>query len=346
MKIDEKIVKRCRELESSIFSIENQTQFESLALELFTIHAQHSPIYREYVKLLDIDIGSITSIEKIPFLPISLFKEFDITLFNGDPQLTFLSSATTGTVPSRHLVKSEALYRRSYLTAFREALGEPKEFTILALLPSYLERSNSSLVNMVKGLVDESNSPHSGFYLYNHQELYEKLEELRELGEKTLLIGVTFALLDFIEQYKINFPQLIVVETGGMKGRREELSREEVHQAIGEAFSLKEESSLGSHKYRVYSEYGMAELLSQSWSKGGGLFRSPPWKRVLIRDPLNPLSLLSNGREGGVNIIDLANLYSAPFIESEDMGVVESSGHFRVTGRLSSAEIRGCNLLL
>ena len=255
------------------------------------------------------------------------------------PQKIFYSSSTTGQTPSRHCVLDISLYEESFLGGFRQFYGEPEDYVILALLPSYLEREGSSLVYMADRLIRESGRPESGYYLYDHDRLFSTLTELRQRGQRTLLLGVAFALLDFTEKYSLEGPNdswLTVMETGGMKGRREELSREELHSRLSEGFGLQ----------AIHSEYGMCELLSQAYSKGDGVFRTPDWMRVIIRDINDPFRDAAPGERGIINIIDLANRNSCSFIETEDVGRVWPDGSFTVEGRLKGAERRGCNMLI
>ncbi len=342
-----------------IFEINSPDQFSTVALEIFRFQAEHCEPYKRYLSLLGTDIGKILDITQIPFFPIQFFKTENVicdrcTAQNTNakkvlPQKIFTSSATTGMTPSRHPVADLSLYERSFSEGFRLQYGTPSDYAILALLPSYLEREGSSLVYMTENLMKQSANEHNGYYLYNHAELYDMLCRLKTDGQKTILIGVSFALLDFVSWLKLDsalkmeFPDLIVVETGGMKGRGEELSREELHSRLKEGFGVD----------KIHSEYGMAELLSQAWSKGDGLFFTPPWMKILIRDLNNPFRLLSNGeiagnniKRGGINIIDLANIYSCSFIETEDMGMNYSDGSFKIFGRIRNSELRGCNLLI
>jgi hypothetical protein len=321
-------------LSNEIFN--NGMNFEKIALEIFRIQSEYCAPYKRYISLLGINPEEIKSTHDIPFLPVSLYKNHEIKCFDGTEEALFTSSATTGQIPSRHFVKELSLYERSFMESFKKFVGEPSDFTILALLPSYLERKGSSLVYMTEHLIRKSEKKESGFYLYNHEELFKRLLHLKQSKRKTILLGVTFALLDFVQKYPLDFPSLKVIETGGMKGRQRELSREEVHQTLSAGF--------GTNK--ISSEYGMAELLSQAWSDGQGLFTPPPWMRIIIRDNTNPFAPAPEGQEGGVNIIDLANIYSCSFIETMDKGIKEAGESFRITGRIKNSEIRGCNLLL
>lgn len=310
--------------------------FSGLAMEIFRYQAIKCAPYAKYMELLGVDTNRIMSIDEIPFLPVKLFKNNTIYSHKETPQKVFTSSATSGMTPSNHPVADLSLYKLSFTRAFRMFYDSPEKFNILALLPSYLEREGSSLVYMAEHLIKESKSESSGFYLYDHNKLAYTLEKLRFSDRKTILLGVSFALVDFAKSHKIEFPELIVMETGGMKGRGEELSREEIHAAIKNSFGVA----------RVHSEYGMAELLSQAYSDGNGLFRTPHWMKFLLRDFTNPLKILKKGDRGGLNIIDLANINSCSFIETEDIGIKEAGNLWRIPGRIQNSEIRGCNLLL
>lgn len=334
--IPKSIREKLLDLEGKIFSPMTGGDFDNMALEIFKIQALYCKPYSRYLELLEIDPDKINSPGQIPFLPVSIFKSHDIRCFEGSPEAIFTSSATTGMTPSSHPVKSLGLYKKSFTETFRLFFGEPSNYNILALLPSYLEREGSSLVYMMESLIDQSSKNESGFYLYNFDHLYNKLRQLRDTGQKCILLGVTFALLDFAERHSLEYPGLTVIETGGMKGRKKEVSRSEVHSILKKAFGVG----------RIGSEYGMAELMSQAWSFGEGLFHPSPRMRVVIRDLNDPFRYRKPGRSGGVNIIDLANLYSCSFIETEDMGIKEAGESFRITGRINNSEIRGCNLLL
>lgn len=320
------------ELLNKIFSI-SESSFSALANEIFQFQYANNNVYAQWVDLTG--NKNAASIEKIPFLPISFFKSKAITSTNFQPEAVFESSGTTGTVNSRHLVKSVAIYETSFLKAFEQYYGWPKNWCIIGLLPAYLERPNSSLVTMVDALIKLSNHPQSGFYLYNYAQLAATLKALEAAEQPVLLIGVTFALLDFAEQYPQPLKHTVIMETGGMKGRRKEITREALHQTLMAAFNLP----------AIHAEYGMTELLSQAYSKGKGRFYCPPWMRVLVRDEDDPLQIKTTG-EGILNIIDLANLYSCSFIATEDVGKVYDDGSFEVLGRLDNSDIRGCSLLV
>lgn len=319
-----------------VFSITGEKEFTETTLEMFRFQAQNCTIYQEFITNLKVDIDVVKHIDQIPFLPISFFKSHEI-LSSADPvQVTFTSSGTTGMINSRHLVTDVSWYEESFRKAFDLFYGDIKDYTILALLPAYMEREGSSLIYMAEDLVKRSENPDSGFYLYNHKDLYQQLKKQQQAKKPTLLIGVTFALLDFVEHHSIDFPELIVMETGGMKGRRKEMIREELHQTLCKGFGVD----------AIHSEYGMTELLSQAYSKGDGIFNCPPWMKVITRDTNDPISNLSNDKTGGINVIDLANINSCSFIATQDLGKVYADGSFEVLGRFDNSDIRGCNLLI
>jgi phenylacetate-coenzyme A ligase PaaK-like adenylate-forming protein len=315
--------------------------FNELALELFNFQYQSNAIYRKYCDALKTDADAVDSIQKIPFLPISFFKTHKVTSGEFEGGTLFESSGTTGTVHSKHYVKDIDLYRESFTTCFEKFYGPPRDKCILGLLPSYLERKNSSLVMMVESLIAAGENPLSGFYMYDHEKLHRTLMHNELLKIPTLLIGVTYALLDFAEKYTMQLRHTIVMETGGMKGRREEMTRQEVHAWLMERLGL----SL------VHSEYGMTELLSQAYSKGDGIFHCPGWMKVVLRDEDDPFHIsLATGIDsrpftGVINVIDLANMYSCAFIATDDIGRLHANDSFEVLGRIDSSEIRGCSLM-
>jgi phenylacetate-coenzyme A ligase PaaK-like adenylate-forming protein len=319
-----------------VFSISNNEQFVDAALQVFRFQAENCEVYREFISNLDIEPRSVQSINDIPFLPISFFKSHEVISDDEKVEATFTSSGTTGMINSKHLVTDVSWYEESFRNAFNLFYGDIRQYCVLALLPSYLEREGSSLIYMAEDLVKQSANPDSGFYLYNHDDLFHQLKKQQELQKPTLLIGVTFALLDFVEQYQINFPQLIVMETGGMKGRRKEMIREELHKTLCSGFGVK----------HIHSEYGMTELLSQAYSKGDGIFNCPPWMRIITRDTNDPMTNLADDHTGGINVIDLANINSCSFIATQDLGKVYADGSFEVLGRFDNSDIRGCNLLI
>lgn len=324
-------------LEDKIFSISSPVEFEAIAMEIFRYQLKTNAVYNKYFSHLKRGLESIKSLAHIPFLPIEMFRDHMVITGNMSPSVTFESSGTTGQKPGKHFVISEELYKESFTRSFINNYGDPSELCILALLPSYLERGNSSLVYMMKNLVDSSKHADSGFYLDDFKALNMLLQERCRDGHPTVLIGVSFALLDLAEKYPSTLTDnIIVMETGGMKGRRKEMIREELHTILKNAFGLE----------AIHSEYGMTELLSQAYSKGDNRFYPPPWMRVVARDMYDPFTLLPPGRSGGINIIDLANVYSASFIATSDLGEVHDDGSFEITGRFDQADIRGCNLMV
>lgn len=319
-----------------VFDIQTATEFNQTALEIFRYQAQHTPVYRSYIQALGIDTCSITDYRKIPFLPIQFFKTQSVLAEELSAAITFSSSGTTGMTNSKHHVPDLKWYTDSFRKAFQLFYGDIQDIAILALLPSYLERDGSSLIYMVDDLIQASGQSESDYFLYNHQDLLDTLLKLQQTGTKTILIGVTYALLDFIEQYQLEFPDLIVMETGGMKGKRREMVRDELHQLLKEGFGVQ----------HIHSEYGMTELLSQGYSYGDGLFYTPPWMKILIRDTNDPLSLLENKKTGAINVIDLANYHSCSFIATQDLGKIHVDQSFEILGRFDNSDIRGCNLLV
>lgn len=305
-------------------------------MQIFHRQAEACEVYKKYLSLIRIDPTEIQHPEQIPYLPIDFFKNHRIITGAQPPQQVFTSSGTTGTVQSKHYVVDTAVYERSFRTAFTHDYGQPTAMAILALLPAYSEREGSSLIYMVDDLIRQSGHPRSGYFLYNHDDLHHALQELKAAGTPTLLIGVTYALLDFVEKHVVDFPQLLVMETGGMKGRRREMIREELHEQLCSGFGVN----------GIHSEYGMTELLSQAYSPSGGHFRCPPWMDVHIRDTNDPFSLLPANRTGAINIIDLANIHSCAFIATQDLGRKQADGSFEVLGRFDQSDIRGCNLLV
>ena len=314
-----------------IVAIRNESEFEQAALALFRFQAERCEPYRRYVELLGIDPTEVNHIEEIPFLPIELFKSHTIYCGECEPEMVFTSSSTTGQTPSRHPMARLSIYERAFTEAFRRFYGAPEQYGIYALLPSYLQRKGSSLIYMADRLIAEAGS--GGFYL----DEYEKLIADMEADSKPkILLGVSYALWDLAERYTPQLRDTIVMETGGMKGYREEIPKEELHRILCEGFGVE----------RIHSEYGMAELTSQAYSAGEGIFRTPQWMKILVRDINDPFCLLPTGARGGVNIIDLANIYSCAFIETQDVGRTLADGSFAIEGRIDRSEIRGCNLLV
>lgn len=312
--------------------------FERYATELFGYQAEHNPVYKEYLSYLSVTPAKVKCLADIPFLPVELFKSHQIISGAGAVvQKTFESSATTMQTTSKHHVLDLDFYRKISQQIFEQKYGSLDNFHVLALLPSYLERNNSSLVYMVQHFIEQSGSEASGFFLHNTQELIDKLTELQTNSpRKILLIGVTFALLDLAEAYKLDLSQVMIMETGGMKGRRKEMLRSEVHQVLKDSFGVSE----------VHSEYGMTELLSQAYSSGQEIFEMPTTMRILLRDVNDPLHLSNDLRYGVINVVDLANVDSCAFIATQDLGKVTGERTFQVLGRLDNSDIRGCNLLV
>ncbi|MCX6270990.1 MAG: acyl transferase [Bacteroidetes bacterium] len=319
-----------------LFSVNSDQNFNELALLIFQVQYKHNPVYQAFVRQLGVNPGQVNHYRQIPFLPIELFKSQFILTGDKPPEISFYSSGTTGEKRSRHPVSSTSLYIQSFMNSFGIFYGDPEEYIILALLPSYLEQQHSSLVFMANELITRSKHPLSGFYLHNYKSLFLTLLKAEKERRKTLLLGVSFALLKLAEEYPVCLPDLIIVETGGMKGRREELTREELHRKLSAAMGVP----------AIHSEYGMTELLSQAWSSGNGLFQPPPWMKILIRDSEDPITLINPGITGGINVIDLANLYSCSFIATQDLGKVNEKGSFEVLGRFDASDIRGCNLMV
>ena len=326
--------------------------FHKLALEVFRFQYEDNLVYQAYVKALGVQPDAIDSISKIPFLPIRFFKTHEIKTTSFAAEEIFESSGTTFSVNSKHYLKDRSWYEQVFQKIFEQFYDSPDDLCIIGLLPSYLERKNSSLVYMVNKLIERSPNLHSGFYLYDHDLLAEVLFELEENKQKTLLIGVTFALLDFAERKSLNLKNTVIMETGGMKGRREEMVREEVHEKLRRSFGVSS----------IHSEYGMTELLSQAYSKENGVFICPPWMKVLVRDDEDPLDVKSLVRSteserisefdsrlsvvnGAINIIDLANIYSCAFIATDDVGRLYTNGSFEILGRMDGSDLRGCSLL-
>lgn len=314
-----------------ILHISSDAEFERAAVGLFRFQAERCAPYREYVRLVGIDPAGVDCVARIPFLPIELFKTHDIYCGDAAPEAVFTSSSTTGQTPSRHPMARLGIYERTFEAAFRTFYGDEAQYGIYALLPSYLQRKGSSLVYMADRLIAHGNS--GGFYLDDYDKL---LSDMEADPKPKILLGVTYALLDLAEKYAPKLRDTIVMETGGMKGYREELPKQELHRILCEAFGVKS----------IHSEYGMAELTSQGYSDGGGVFRSPRWLKIVTRDINDPFSLLPEGSRGGVNIIDLANIYSCAFIQTQDVGRTFADGSFTVEGRIDRSEIRGCNLLV
>lgn len=321
---------------STVFDIKNELEFETKTLEIFQFQYQNNLVYQEFCSYLGRNPENVHQLADIPFLPIEFFKSKTVLTGSDKPQISFSSSGTTGSRTSQHHVTSLKIYKQSYLTAFEHFYGNIKDYCVLALLPSYLEREGSSLIYMVDDLIRKSGHSDSGFYLDELDSLKNNLIQLDAGESKILLIGVSFALLDFSEKYSLQLKNTTIMETGGMKGKRKEIIRNELHRALKKGFGVD----------KIHSEYGMTELLSQAYSKGGGIFKTPPWMTVLIRDTEDPLSFQKNGKTGGINVIDLANINSCSFIATQDLGKLHQDGSFEILGRFDHSDIRGCNLLV
>lgn len=319
----------------AIFNIQSDAEFNALALEIFKFQFENNTIYRSFCDLLYKNPSDITGVSDIPFLPIQFFKSHTVLSSSHSIEKTFSSSGTTGSITSKHLVSDLKLYEDSYLKAFKHFYGDIEDYVVLALLPSYLEREGSSLIYMVDDLIKKSNQAESGFYLNNLEDLAITLQSLEAKKQKTLLIGVSFALLDLVENYQLQLKHTIIMETGGMKGRRKELIRQDLHHQLQTGFGVNQ----------IHSEYGMTELLSQAYSKGHGIFKCPPWLKIITRDTEDPLTLQQANRAGGINVIDLANINSCSFIATQDLGKVYPNGDFEIIGRFDHSDIRGCNLM-
>ena len=323
-------------MQSEIFNIKTEKQFAKTALTIFKHQFKNNKVYRSFCDLINVHFSDVQKIEDIPFLPIQFFKSRKVISSTDEIQEIFTSSGTTGNKTSKHLVTDISLYKESYLRGFSHFYGNIEDYTVLALLPNYLEQKESSLVFMVDDLISKSKNSESGFYLHNIDELAQKLLKNDKNGKKTLLIGVSFALLDLIEKQQFDLKNTIIMETGGMKGRRKELVREELHSLLKNGFGVAE----------IHSEYGMTELLSQAYSSGKGLFKTPPWMKILTRDTEDALTINLFGKNGGMNVIDLANYNSCSFISTQDLGKVHSDGTFEIIGRFDNSDIRGCNLMI
>lgn len=323
-----------KSFEDSLYSV-NDGNFQDIALRLFRFQAKNNLVYNQYLRFLNCKVDRIQSIDDIPFLPISFFKTKPIKTGNWQPEVEFSSSGTTGITTSKHLVKDVSFYLRLSENIFERFYGSCENFHFLALLPSYLERKGSSLIAMINHFIEKSKSSHSGFYLTNHGELKRKLEFLKNDKKLVILWGVSFALLDLAESGEVDLSKCIIIETGGMKGRRKELIRQDVHEYLTSRFNVK----------TIHSEYGMTELMSQAYSQLNGYYKCPPWMKVSVRDINDPFTSVKD-RVGAINIIDLANFYSCAFIETQDLGRMDEMGYFEILGRIDNSDMRGCNLLV
>lgn len=325
-----------KNFEERIFTIDSAGDFNELALEVFRFQYLQNGLYRDYCDALGRDPRTVRGVDLIPYLPVEMFRNHRVVSFDGVEEAVFVSSGTTGQESSRHYVKSLDIYKESVLHGFRRFYGDPSQYCILALLPSYLERNDSSLVYMARILIEQSRHAGSDFYLYDYQRLSDMITRLTDRGERIMLLGVSFALLDLAEHHPTKMKNTIMIETGGMKGRRREMVREELHGKLEVSFGLDS----------IHSEYGMTELLSQAYSKGGGLFACPPWMKVVIRDSYDPLQITEGRRAGGINVIDLANVHSCSFLATQDLGKLHPGGMFEVLGRFDNSDVRGCNLMV
>ncbi len=322
-------------LKDDIFKISNETEFDKTCLQVFRFQYENNSVYQQFCRLLHKSSENVKSYQEIPFLPIEFFKSKKVISGKEDAEIIFTSSGTTGNTTSSHYVSDLEIYEKSFFKGFKKFYGDPEDYIILALLPSYLERTGSSLIYMADNLIKASGHEDSGFYLNELDILAEKLLRLDSEGKKILLIGVSFALLDLVENYHFDLKNTIVMETGGMKGRRREMIRQELHDILNKGFGTKS----------IHSEYGMTELLSQAYSTGNGIFECPPWMKILLRDPEDALSLIPENKTGGINVIDLANTYSCSFIATQDLGRLTPAG-LQILGRFDNSDIRGCNLMI
>ena len=305
------------------------TQFDELAADLYSYQSTNNPVLQKFIK------STVTREASMRFLPVEFFKTHEVITGAAEPELVFTSSTTSGGIPSRHYVAKKSIYEKSYLECFRSFYGEPADYVFLCLLPSYLERSGSSLIDMAQGLISKSCNADSGFYLYDFDKLNDTIQRVQQNGKRIFLLGVTFALLDFAEVFSGSLAHAIVMETGGMKGRKQEQTREEIHQSLRAKFKVD----------HIHSEYGMTELLSQAYSKQDGKFNCPPWMKIVITDLQDPFCILPMGKAGLINVIDLANVDSCAFIQTSDIGRLHTDGSFEVLGRMDHSEVRGCNLM-
>lgn len=319
-----------------ITQIQTKKEFHKIAMKIYRYQYENNPIYKQFCDLLNKTPTQVKTLVDVPFLPIEFFKTKDVLSSESAIEITFTSSGTTGMTTSKHHVTDLEFYTQSFKNAFSYFYGNIEDYVVLALLPSYLQREGSSLVYMVEDLIQSSNDPQSGFYLDNYEQLAQVLQELDSQGKNILLIGVTYALLDLIEMHPFELHNTIIMETGGMKGRRKEMIRTELHQVLCKGFGVN----------KIHSEYGMTELLSQAYSLGDGIFDTPPWMDVLIRDTEDPMQYVQNNKTGGVNVIDLANFNSCSFIATQDLGKKFDDGTFEILGRFDNSDIRGCNLMI
>lgn len=322
-------------LKNKIFEIQNDNEFNEIALEIFRFQYENNHIYKQFIDINDFKTSKINNFREIPFLPIEFFKTHRILSTNKIPEIFFESSGTTGFTKSRHYITDIELYENSFVKGFEYFYGNIQDYCLIAVLPHYQEQTNSSLIYMINKLIQLTNNKESGFYLNNLENLSKELVKLKEKNIKTILFGVSYALLDLAEKYPVNISNAIIFETGGMKGRRKEMIREELHNNLKKSFNVN----------AIHGEYGMTELLSQAYSKGNGLFYTPKWMKILIRETNDPFSIAENNITGGINIIDLANIESCSFIATQDLGILHNDGSFEISGRFDNSDIRGCNLM-
>jgi hypothetical protein len=323
-------------LRERILTVYNTTGFNELALEVFRFQYENCVVYREFADALSRNPGNVNRVADIPFIPVEFYQTREVICSGMEPVIEFQSSGTTGSMHGRHLLADPDLYDLSLIKGFSQVYGNPAAFTFAALTPGPEEKPHSSLIYMIAKLMHQNRKHRHGFFLNDTESLKSRLSGYEPAPGKTMLIGLTYALLDFAEMYPGDYPGLIIVETGGMKGRRKEITRTELHCRLKEAFS----SAV------IHSEYGMTELLSQAWSKQDGIFSTPPWMKVMIREVNDPFCCSQPGRTGGISIIDLANLYSCSFIATQDLGRVKEDGRFEVLGRFDSSDLRGCSLMI
>ncbi len=324
------------ELIKTIFNIKGTADFETATIAVFKYQYQNCKVYKTFCDALNCNVSNVTKFEEIPFMPVDIFRGHKVYCSSKPPELCFHSSTTTGSIPSRHFVADSEIYDISIERCFKLFFGNPQKYCFLALLPGYLERENASLVYMAKRLMEFSANENSGFYLYEHKKLKNVIEKLTDAGEQIILIGVSHALLNFAEKHSFNLKNTIVMETGGMKGQRKEIIRQDLHERLKKAFDLSE----------IASEYGMTELLSQAYAAGSGKFKTPPWMKVFIKEINDPFANVLTGQTGTINIIDLANVHSCSFIATQDLGKENPDSTFEVLGRLDNSEMRGCNLMI
>jgi phenylacetate-coenzyme A ligase PaaK-like adenylate-forming protein len=323
-------------LEEEIFQIQNEKKFLKVSLAVFQHQYQHNPVYRKFCDLLKTNPSEVKTLTEIPFLPINFFKNHKVISSKEKEEIIFTSSGTTGALTSKHCVTNLAIYEKSFINAFQQFYDPIQDYVTLALLPAYLERKGSSLIYMANYFINHSKHPESGFYLDELNELGSLLEKLDKQGKKVLLIGVSFALLDLVEKQNFQLKNTVIMETGGMKGRRKEMIRTELHSILSNGFGIE----------KIHSEYGMTELLSQAYSQGDGIFNCPNQMKLLVRDTEDALSYVEDGKTGGINVIDLANLHSCSFIATQDLGKKIEENSYEILGRFDHSDIRGCNLMV